>query len=341
MIYSVTVVSAFCQGATIYIDPKIDLIHNDSVVKSTSEPGEKWKEVNKDSIPTETFTLPPGVFYVSDHARFVSVRTFKRGTKVTILKTSIDDFGYHKITLYNKFTGNAFIARVVKMTFDGPPDNLKMQCDHKNRLIDDNHLSNLEWVTPSENRINQRPRTINQDREKYPEPDGWELHTYHDHHAFANIAACAETGFIVVKQKNGGIRPIKYHRDGNYWRVSAGTTRKRKKIAAHRMVWECVTGDTLKSDNVIDHIISNRENNQMSNLRRSNSRDNARNRKIAKNNTSGITGVYYHEDRDKYVVRITDNEGKRIYEQFEYFKDAVLRRQYLEEKFGGYKIVSS
>ena len=79
----------------------------------------------------------------------------------------------------------------------------------------------------------------------------------------------------------------------------------------------------------------------MSNLKRSNPTDNARNCKKAKNNTSGITGVYYHEDRDKYVVRITDNEGKRIYEQFEYFKDAVLRRQYLEEKFGGYKIVSS
>ena len=107
------------------------------------------------------------------------------------------------------------------------------------------------------------------------------------------------------------------------------------------MVWECVTGETLKSDDVIDHISSNRENNKMSNLQRSNSRDNARNCKRAKNNTSGITGVFYREDRGKWVAKITDNERNRISKHFDCFDDAVLHRQNLEKKFGGYKIVSS
>ena len=78
------------------------------------------------------------------------------------------------------------------------------------------------------------------------------------------------------------------------------------------------------------------DNNMMSNLKRSNPTHNARNRKKAKNNTSGITGVYYREDRGKWRVSISDNEGKRITEHHDNFEDAVLRRQYLEKKFGGY-----
>ena len=236
------------------------------------------------------------------------------------------------------------MVRVVIWTFDCPPDDLKpLVCDHKNQLKDNNHLSNLEWVTLSENRINKRPYTMNQDREKHPEPDGWELHKYHDHHDFPNIAACAETGFIVVtKNNNRGIRPIAFHRVGNYWRVS-GTTRKneRKTIAAHRMVWECVTGETLESDDIIDHISSNTNHNMMSNLKRSNPTDNARNCKKSKNNTSGVTGVSYREDCKRWVVKITDNERNRISKNFKFFEDAVLHRQNLEKKFGGYKIVSS
>ena len=106
-----------------------------------------------------------------------------------ILKPSVS-LGWKRISFsYKNITGNASVARVVLWTFDCPPDDLKPHCDHKNRTRDDNHLSNLRWVTRSENNINQGPRTMNQDREKHPEPDGWELHKYHDHRLFPKIAA--------------------------------------------------------------------------------------------------------------------------------------------------------
>ena len=83
------------------------------------------------------------------------------------------------------------------------------------------------------------------------------------------------------------------------------------------------------------------DNNMMSNLKRSNPTHNARNRKKAKNNTSGITGVSYLEDRGAYVAKITDNEGNRISMQFDDIRGAELQRQKWEKQFGGYKMVSS
>ena len=42
-------------------------------------------------------------------------------------------------------SGKQFMHRVVLWTFHGPPpDDLKKQCDHQNRVRDDNCLSNLQ-----------------------------------------------------------------------------------------------------------------------------------------------------------------------------------------------------
>ena len=66
------------------------------------------------------------------------------------LKQSNDKDGYKIVTL-NRITSK--VHRLVAMHHIPNPEN-KPQVDHINRIVYDNNLSNLRWVTPSENRAN-------------------------------------------------------------------------------------------------------------------------------------------------------------------------------------------
>ena len=59
---------------------------------------------------------------------------------------------------------------------------------------------------------------------------------------------------------------------------------------AHRLAWLLETGSWPK--NQIDHINRVRSDNRFSNLRQVSNSENAQNRKLAANNTTGYTGVY-------------------------------------------------
>lgn len=60
----------------------------------------------------------------------------------------------------------------------------------------------------------------------------------------------------------------------------------------------------LDVSNEIDHIDGNKTNNQRKNLRSATRSQNARNRKIQSNNTSGFKGVCWDKDRNKYRAYI-------------------------------------
>jgi len=47
------------------------------------------------------------------------------------------------------------IHRMVLIYFVGPPPEDKPNCDHKNRIRDDNRLKNLHWVSSYENNMNR------------------------------------------------------------------------------------------------------------------------------------------------------------------------------------------
>ena len=52
-------------------DYNIDLIKNDTQVKSTSEygDGEIWKEIDPECIPRKCFVMLPKRYYMSNHGR--------------------------------------------------------------------------------------------------------------------------------------------------------------------------------------------------------------------------------------------------------------------------------
>ena len=75
---------------------------------------------------------------------------------------------------------------------------------------------------------------------------------------------------------------------------------KRKKYYLHRIIFMMHHG---YMPDFIDHIDGNRRNNKIENLRQATLSQNQYNKKINKNNTSGIKGVYWNKHKQKWLAR--------------------------------------
>ena len=71
----------------------------------------------------------------------------------------------------------------------------------------------------------------------------------------------------------------------------------------HRLVWKIYYGDFDESK-YIDHIDGNPLNNRITNLRLVTHKENMRNTKKRRDNTSGIPGVCYDKQRKQWLVRV-------------------------------------
>ena len=100
----------------------------------------------------------------------------------------------------------------------------------------------------------------------------------------------------------------------------------------HRVIME-------ESNLFIDHINGNKLDNRKSNLRVCCNADNLKNRvKLPSNNTSGILGVRYREDRNKWYAEIQYNKQKINLGSYTEKDDAIKARLEAEIKyFGIYK----
>lgn len=128
------------------------------------------------------------------------------------------------------------------------------------------------------------------------------------------------------------------------WRVSRGGTARAGRVAgrimpttgyrqisiddrrylAHRLAWLYVYG--VWPPDEIDHINGVKDDNRLSNLRLATHKQNKRNTKRQKNNTSGVTGVRYHKRRKKWVAEIRVN-GKNIHlGYFDTLEEAMAAR---------------
>jgi len=83
-----------------------------------------------------------------------------------------------------------------------------------------------------------------------------------------------------------------------------------KRYLAHRLAFLYMTGNCPHDQT--DHIDHDRGNNKWNNLRAVTQAENQRNRALAKNNTSGLSGVHWSKSNKKWMVRVKVNR-KRIY----------------------------
>lgn len=116
------------------------------------------------------------------------------------------------------------------------------------------------------------------------------------------------------------------HKKTGYIQISV----KSKTYLAHHLAWLYSFGYLPKE---IDHINGIKTDNRIENLREASRQENARNHKRSKRNTSGITGVYYHNGSKGWMAYIKVNY-KQIY--LGYFKnkeDAISARKEAEIKY--------
>ncbi len=104
---------------------------------------------------------------------------------------------------------------------------------------------------------------------------------------------------------------------------------KRKRYLNHRLAWLYMYG--YFPENEIDHLNGIKNDNRISNLREVSHVCNMRNTGNWKHNTSGIKGVHWDEDRQKWRVQITDNKKKKYVGLHADFDEAVCTRLAAEQ----------
>jgi HNH endonuclease/AP2 domain len=119
----------------------------------------------------------------------------------------------------------------------------------------------------------------------------------------------AINGIIRRIYKSGEVRVAGWtgHRGYVYLTVS------NKRRAAHQVIWEHVNG-RVPDGFEIDHIDGNPSNNSILNLRLLTHAENMQNRHLpsGKNKTSGVKGVHWDKDRQKWRTHIVVN-GKQYH----------------------------
>lgn len=106
-------------------------------------------------------------------------------------------------------------------------------------------------------------------------------------------------------------------------------------IKAARAAWVFISGDWPPEGLDVDHINGDRGDNRKENLRLVTPTENSRNKRIARNNKSGVSGVRWCEQRDRWEAKI--NGGPNEIHLGSYFtKDEAVAARQAAEKVLGY-----
>lgn len=92
-----------------------------------------------------------------------------------------------------------------------------------------------------------------------------------------------------------------------------------------------------QSNELVDHINRNKKDNRIANLRNTNKSINAFNCGVRKNNTSGVTGVWFRKDTNKWTAEIKVNLKKLSLGCFFTKEEAIKARKEAEAKYYGNK----
>ena len=130
--------------------------------------------------------------------------------------------------------------------------------------------------------------------------------------------------------KNAGKSASKIHESspGYFYKY---TVFKRKRYKSHQLIWLYMTGKWPKYQ--IDHIDGDATNNIWDNLRDIPQRKNMQNTRLSNNNTSGIKGLSWCKERQKWEVYIAIDKLRRNLGRFTDFNDAARARYNAEVKY--------
>lgn len=112
------------------------------------------------------------------------------------------------------------------------------------------------------------------------------------------------------------------------WCLCKGYAYNRKIGKLHRFIMN------PSDDMVVDHINHNKLDNRTSNLRICTSQQNSMNINVRCDNSSGTTGVWFSNPRNRWVAEICVN-GKKIVRLFKTKEEAIEERKVLENLYFG------
>lgn len=140
-----------------------------------------------------------------------------------------------------------------------------------------------------------------------------------------------EDGVLIRKQTIGG----SLNGDVAGWKMPNGYFNvqvDKKNYGIHRLIFMLHYGFLPKE---IDHIDGNPSNNKIENLRAALRIENGKNKKLSKNNTSGVSGVVWNLKNKKWYARIICNKKFIHLGCFDDFIDAVIARKKAQQKYFG------
>lgn len=99
---------------------------------------------------------------------------------------------------------------------------------------------------------------------------------------------------------------------------------------AHRVIWKMVNG---KDPDCIDHLNGDGTDNRISNIVSTSLKNNQRNKKMHRNNSSGYCGVFRDKIRNKWL---SWNSDTRKHKRFDRLEDAIAFRKVYVESSGSF-----
>lgn len=100
--------------------------------------------------------IPSTDYWITSDGEVYSVK----GGKTRLLKNRIQAGGYYQVNLHiEKLSNQKLVHRLVGIYFIPNPEN-KPQINHKDGNKLNNHYTNLEWVSPSENMEHARKNNL-------------------------------------------------------------------------------------------------------------------------------------------------------------------------------------
>lgn len=105
-----------------------------------------------------------------------------------------------------------------------------------------------------------------------------------------------------------------------------------EKMLAHRVIY--ALANEKWPEFTIDHINGNRKDNRPENLRDVTHIENMRNQPVSKASDTGITGVHFDKNRNKYEAHITVCGTTNHLGRFETIEEAKLARDLANTEFG-------
>jgi hypothetical protein len=138
-----------------------------------------------------------------------------------------------------------------------------------------------------------------------------------------------ETGLFTWRTSKARIvypgRPAGCMNNFGYMRIGIN----RKSYLAHNLAWLYHYGRWPTAD--IDHINCKKADNRISNLREATRSQNTLNTKTHRNQTSGVRGVDWVKNRQKWMVRIQIEGVRKTIGLFPTLEDAIKARQEAEK----------